>query len=117
MMRESPASGNMRLQITIARLPGEIMRLRISHVLQGQFVQTQQELICTLEWRGASCERPDRRAPAYGELCGQHSSAYFDPVRVERLPPSPKARSNSLVVLAEMAEMHGSAETQGERDG
>ena len=53
MIRKSPASANLCLQVTRGLLSSKTMQLRISHVPQGQFVQTQQQLIRTLEWRGA----------------------------------------------------------------
>lgn len=84
--------------------------MRVIHILQGQVVQTQQELVNALQWWRA-VNSSIAGLSASGELVGLHSSAHLGPSRTW-LPLYPQATANPLVVLAEAAEMYRFAEIQ-----
>lgn len=107
---------NIRLQVAIAQLSSEVIQLRMSHTLQGHLVQAQQDIIRALERPGAA-NGSIAKLPPCSEIMERHGSSHPNPASTGRLPPFSEVTPNPLAVLAEMAEMHGSAESQGERDG
>lgn len=107
---------NIRLQVAMAQLSSELILLRMSHKLQGQLVQAQQDIIRALERPGAA-NGSIAKLPTYAELMERHGSLHPNPASAGRLPPFSEVTPNPLAVLAVLAEMHGSAKNQGERDG